>query len=192
MNEIWKPVVGYEGLYEVSDRGRVRSVSGVTMRSDGKSYTRTGKQLSGATVCGYICYTLCRPDPVAPLRMYKAHRLVAAAFIGQPPNDKPTVNHRNGNKSDNVVCNLEYASASDQQRHRLRVLKKLQPNGEACWCSKNTWGRVAIIRAMWESGEYKQTEIGEVMSLDKRIIWGIVHNKTWQTEEARALRFASP
>jgi hypothetical protein len=103
---VWLPVPGFEGLYEVSDQGRVRSV-------------RRRRQLHPSKkTTGYLQVTLA----VEGVSHYlSVHRIVAMAFLPNPEN-KPQVNHKNGNKTDNRVANLEWMTNSENQRHRFEVL----------------------------------------------------------------------
>lgn len=110
MKEVWRDIHGYEGLYQVSDLGRVRSITrGGT----------NGRMLKPDNCFGYLRYTLCKNN--IPTR-HRAHRLVAEAFIPNPEN-KPQLNHINGNKEDNRVDNLEWCTESENQLHSRRVLK---------------------------------------------------------------------
>ena len=102
----WKPVKDYEGYYEVSDQGEVRRIKG------GKG-TRLGKCLSGVVgTTGYWQVVLAK-DTVHKSHMI--HRLVAEAFMG--PAGDLTVNHKNGEKLDNRLSNLEYMTQADNNRH---------------------------------------------------------------------------
>jgi hypothetical protein len=114
--EIWKDVVGYEGYYQVSSLGRVRSLDRVLDKPNiltGGPTTRKGKILRQHELFGYMYINLCVHDKRHSCR---AHRLVAEAFIPNPEN-KPQTNHKNGNKRDNRVYNLEWATASENGLH---------------------------------------------------------------------------
>lgn len=102
----WKDVPGFEGRYMVSDDGYVFSL-------------RTGKLLKpNRKKTGYLEVTLAKNNR---LTYRQLHRLIAEAFIPNPEN-KPQVNHKNGDKTDNRVCNLEWVTGSENQRHRYEVL----------------------------------------------------------------------
>lgn len=113
-NERWKPVVGYEGLYEVSDLGRVRSVDRDVIGADGVSKPHHGKMLAPSLRSrNYLYVKLCK----CGVRETEAvHRLVASAFV---PNlyGKPEVNHIDGCKTNNRAGNLEWCTRSENVRH---------------------------------------------------------------------------
>ena len=106
----WKPVRGYEGLYEVSSHGTVKSCEQIT--ADGK-HLATKKLNGGCYPNGYEFVCL-RKDGHNRNRMI--HRMVAEAFIPNPDN-LPVVNHRDGNKHNNDMTNLEWCTNSQNRKH---------------------------------------------------------------------------
>lgn len=107
MREIWKPVDGFEGLYEVSNLGRVRSLPKIIERSDGRKVAYNGKVLRKRfDQKGYVCAILCHKGKS---HCRKVHRLVATAFIPNP-DCLPFVNHKDEVKHNNTVDNLEWCT----------------------------------------------------------------------------------
>ena len=106
MEEIWCPINGYEGLYEVSNQGRVKSLK------FGKE--RILKQLRNTF--GYLFVFLCKNGEK---KEYKVHRLVAQTFIPNQDN-LPQVNHKDENKTNNFVQNLEWCDSKYNNNYGTR------------------------------------------------------------------------
>jgi len=120
-NEIWLPVTGYEGLYEVSNQGRIKSL--VRWRNVGinnvEGYLEKEKIITPHTdILGYKKVCLRKQYKGTTLRF---HRVVTTAFLPNPEN-KRTVNHKNGDKGDNRLDNLEWATDSENIRHSFEHL----------------------------------------------------------------------
>lgn len=108
--EIWKSVKGYEGLYEVSNLGRVRSIDRIVRCNSGINIIKGCILKQYLEKKGYLRVHLCNKQIG---KHFLVHRLVAEAFIPNPDN-KPTVNHINHDRTDNRVENLEWATFSEQ------------------------------------------------------------------------------
>lgn len=106
MQELFRNIEGYEGLYQVSNLGRVRSF---------KVY-KGGKVLTLVQRKGYITVTLCKNGKS---KIYSVHRLVAEAFIPNPDSMRE-VNHIDGNKLNNDVSNLEWCTHLENMRHAFK------------------------------------------------------------------------
>ena len=115
-NEIWRDVVGYEGLYQVSDQGRVKSFKWNKERFLKPSMDKDG----------YLLVTLCAGGKPKTL---KVHRLVCEAFHENPDN-KPQVNHINEDKVDNRACNLEWCTCKQNVNHGSRNERVSKPVGQ--------------------------------------------------------------
>lgn len=112
MQEVYKPIKGYEGLYEVSNLGNVKSLSKIR----GRAFTAE-RLLKPRIVNGYVMVTLCKES-----KRFNAsvHRLIAEAFIPNPEN-KETINHIDGNKQNNSIDNLEWATQRENNLHAYRT-----------------------------------------------------------------------
>ena len=116
--EIWKPIKNYEGLYEVSNMGRVKSLGRVTVGKNGKKYHKKGRILKyGLDSYGYLQVNLYNAK--GRYKLLLVHRIVAEAFIPNP-GDKPQVNHKNEIKTDNRVENLEWMTAKENMNYGTR------------------------------------------------------------------------
>lgn len=113
MSESWKPVVGYEGLYEVSDKGNVRSMERTVRYKDGRTFSYPQRTIKLQEVLGYPSITLSREGR---RRSIWVHRLVAEAFI-PVPDGKTEVNHKDGDKWNCSVGNLEWVTRSENIKH---------------------------------------------------------------------------
>lgn len=106
MNEVWKDIPGYEGLYQASDSGYVRGIK----RQGSKGGILSPRTNRG----GYLQVSLRKQGGV---KSYLVHRLIAMTFL-QEDSARVYVNHINGDKKDNRVENLEYCTASENASHR--------------------------------------------------------------------------
>lgn len=136
MLEIWKPIKDFED-YEISNYGRVRS----------HKYGRETILKTRRTFDGYLWYNLCKSGKQFTKR---AHRLVAEAFIENPDN-KPTVNHKDGNKENNCAYNLEWATREEQMLHAYKYGLKQPMNGVKCWKSLLNENEVKEIRKTYKA-----------------------------------------
>ena len=123
--EEWKSIPGYEGLYEVSNLGRVRSVDRYVKYLNGMIHLHKGKVLSpGIRSDGYLQVSLCCNGKYKTIAV---HRLVAQAFIENPDN-LPEINHKDEDKTNNSVDNLEWCDRSYNNTYGTRQDKVRDTN----------------------------------------------------------------
>lgn len=127
MEESWKPVVGWEDSYEVSDKGRVRSVDRIIETKTGDQHLK-GKVLSPAYYKGYPRVNLCKNRKG---RSAWIHRLVLEAFVGPCPANHEAC-HWNDNPSDNRLENLRWGTRADNTLDKVRNGNHLNANKTHC------------------------------------------------------------
>ena len=116
-NEEWRDVVGYEGLYQVSSEGHVKSLERTYIDKIGRErYVKERILKPVLTHYGYLRIDLCASGK---RKMFSVHRLVCQAFHENPEN-KLDVNHINENKTDNRACNLEWSTRIENNNHGTR------------------------------------------------------------------------
>lgn len=163
MSENWKPVVGYEGLYEVSDLGRIARL----LLSGQRRVLRPISDGSGRQQV-----SLCRK---AIRRARRIHHLVLEAFVGECPVGMVCC-HGDGNASNNQLENLRWdtqkANCADAARHGT------QHRGERTGGSKLLDVQVHAVRALAAAG-WNNTDISRVFGTTTNCIWKIVNEETW-------------
>lgn len=118
MDEIWKDIVDYENLYQGSNLGRVRSVDRWVKDTNGSLRFYRGRILKPViNGRGYLQVCLCKNGKV---KKFTVHRLVAEAFLPNPDN-LPEVNHKDENKLNNVVSNLEWCNSKYNNTYGTRI-----------------------------------------------------------------------
>lgn len=167
MTEQWKSIQGFEGVYEVSNEGRVRRLAGAF----GTSKTRVLKPKKHTG--GYVCYGISLQGEVS---YFTAHRLVAQAFLGERP-EAMTVNHIDGNKLNNRIENLEYITQGENNLHAVRELG--QRIGSKHYAA--VLNEVAVINIKQNLlSKYTDTEIGKMYEVSRSVIKQIRRGKNWK------------
>lgn len=116
MEEIWKDIEGYEGLYQVSNLGRVRSINHYR-NNNTSGYVQKGRILKQTLTANYMYIKLSRNGKT---KAFRVHRLVAEMFIPNPEK-KPYINHLNAIRTDNRVSNLEWCTQSENVKHSYNL-----------------------------------------------------------------------
>jgi hypothetical protein len=118
--EIWKDIEGYEGLYQVSNLGRLRSFDRVVRHSKGVPFVKTVRGRIMSIINLNRGYNRINLSVNNNRRSFFIHRLVASAFI-ENNEGLPEVNHLNGIKTDNRAVNLEWCTSSENSRHAILI-----------------------------------------------------------------------
>lgn len=167
--EVWKPIAGYEGLYEVSNLGNVRSYQnfGFGLRKEPKMIKPSINSY------GYLGLTLCKNTK----HRYKTiHRIVAETFI-KTEGAGLQIDHINGIKTDNRVTNLEWVTPKENTLRSVRL--GLKPRGEKHGNSKLKQKEVETIRALYKTGKHTQRQLGAIFGVSHSVVGKIVRNEAW-------------
>jgi hypothetical protein len=187
-HEVWKSIPGYEGLYEVSDQGRVKSLLRKILRKTGHWHTVPERIMkhnkSGGRNRQYCSIGLSLSGEV---KYWYVHHLVLLAFRGERPTNME-VNHIDGNHANNVLSNLEYVTKRENVQHAINELgtykRPSSPDlrGEKSGTSKLTWDDVDEIRAHYARGGISQEQLAKEFGVCQAQIWRIIHNKRWASD----------
>ena len=181
--EIWLPVVGYEGVYEVSNLGRVRGVPRILTNCQGVTRKWPEYILKPQPDShGYTQVTLYRPEKKT--KCFKIYRLVAEAFLAEDQSEGLEVNHIDGDKSNNTVANLEWVTRLENSQHAWR--KGLIPirYGSETSGAKLSEAQVLQIKALYR--RYSKTSgavaLAEEFGVTRQAISDIIHARTWRNQ----------
>lgn len=158
MEEVWKAVPGYEGRYEVSNHGRFRGLPRPLIYKDGRKGVLQGGPIRGAmTTQGYLAIAL---DTKAK-RL--AHRIVAEVFL-EPQEYRRTVNHKDGNKTNNHVSNLEWNTFAENNAH-ARANGLNRQHGEASNLAKHSDQFIESVRRVYAAYNPNYSELARLFGL---------------------------
>lgn len=196
MEEIWKDIQGYEGLYQVSNLGRIkriRFINNVTNKPQDKFLSM--KKIDNL---GYQTVALCKDGQI---KYKRTHRIVAETFIPNPQN-LPCVNHKDGNKLNNLIDNLEWCTYSQNTRHamssgliniekhKIAVQNNMKIAHSYCkehhlYAGENNYNAklkkedILEIKKIYQNKEMQIKQIALKYNVCTSTISRIVHNKSW-------------
>lgn len=170
MTEIWKSlknIVECGDYYEISNLGRLKSTGQrktiLKLHKNEKGYFRVKLYCKGKT------------------KTYRLHRLVALAFVDNPE-EKPEVNHKDGDKENNYATNLEWSTRKENVVHSFdNGLNKTR--GEGNHHAKINEDKVRDIRRMYDSKKYTQLELSKLFGISRPNVSSIVRRESWKHVE---------
>lgn len=173
--EVWKDIVGFETVYQVSNKGRIKRLESRCVAKGGS--TRRVKEriltpFPNKTRHNYLYINLNWEG----ITQFRVHRLVAKMFISNP-NNLPEVNHLDGNKNNNCVNNLEWCTSSENKQHALRTGLKKKPLS-ITYATVLTPVNVEDIRSELQKG-ISGRSLAYKYNVSEGLISQIKHNKRW-------------
>lgn len=176
MKEEWKNIEGYEGLYQVSSKARVKSLERKSKHHKGGISILKERILKNTlSVFGYCVVTLCDKTK---RKTFKVHRLFAKQFIPNPYN-KPCINHIDGDKANNSTQNLEWCTYSENNYHAYRTKLRIPSFGSNSGMAKLNEKKVLLIKKSHKEGVSNQI-IGDKYHVSRRAISSIINGETWK------------
>lgn len=164
MKELWKPIKGYSN-YIVSNLGNVKRL-----------YTRSELILKPQlTKWGYLRVQLSKNHKY---KKFTVHRLVLETF--NPILNKLQVNHINGIKTDNRLCNLQWVTAKQNIIHSFKNKLRTMTKGESCSWAKLKEQDVKSIRFAFKTGFWNMRQLAELYKINKTTVFEIIHRKIWR------------
>ena len=167
--EVWLPVPEYEGLYDVSNLGRIRSYHnfGYELKREPRIITPSKERY------GYLQITLCKQGKH---KQTKIHLIVANAFMSPNPGGHQ-IDHKNGIKTDNRVSNLEWVTPKENTIRSVKL--GLKPRGERHGNHKLTRAEVEKIRELYKGGGYTHRELGKMFGISHSVAGKIIRKEMW-------------
>lgn len=161
VEEIWKPIIGYEGLYEISNYGSIRSVERTVISKNGRVLKQKGILLKTNKRGRYTCKSLFKDGGS---RAYTVHRLVALVFLPNSEN-KPHINHIDNDRYNNYVGNLEWVTQKENLIHAANQGRMSKPP-----VNYTSLERLQQVKELLEQG-ISRTEIAKRLKMSRHTMY---------------------
>ena len=170
---MWKSVIGYEGLYEVSDKGEIKSLPKIVINNGGKQYLKERIMKQGKHPQGYKLVGLTKNGFVTT---HLVHRIVLEAFVGVE--DADIVGRHKDNDKTNNLYNLQWGTQHDNLMDRVK--HGTAPRGNKHWNCKLTPWQVEQIRVL--KGVKSAVELGFIYKIHPNTVYKLWDNSRWIKE----------
>lgn len=175
LNEEWRDVSGYEGMYQVSNLGRLKSLERY-VRHSANNISLKKEHIFNVGISNKSLIAILSKEGTS--KGYLIYRLVAKAFIPNPEN-KPEVNHIDGNRMNNKVTNLEWATRSENEKHAYDTGLYVSRKGENHPMSKITRNDILKMYDLFNAGNSKK-QIAEIFNISYSHVCRIFKGSTWK------------
>jgi len=172
MKEVWKDIINFEGIYKVSNLGRVKSLRRIRTCAHG-GFSKTIILKGRVNPDGYIHVSLHNKK----IKDISIHRLVALMFISNPEN-KPQVNHRDGNRQNNKVDNLEWVTIKENVCYSFTMGWHVGNFGVKNGGCKLAEKQVRQIRKLLQKG-FRHNYIAKLFNISRTNVTNIKNRKRW-------------
>lgn len=176
MKEEWKDVIGFEGIYQVSDLGRVKSLQRMVVRPKG-SYIK--KEIILKPTLLKIGYLFIKIRDGFKYHPFYIHRLIATHFMDNEDNQR-TVNHKNGIKTDNRIENLEWATHSENIKHAYDTGLKVKIGMMGEKNNQSKLKAIEVFKIKYMHKDLNNKEVSKIYNVTKENISSIRTGKSWK------------
>lgn len=175
--EEWRDIEGYEGVYQVSNQGRVRGLDRMVRGRRAPRIARGRVLRPGTTDRDYLMVSLCREGKCASKRV---NRLVLLAFVDPVPG-KPECNHIDTVKANNRAGNLEWSTRKENMRHAYAngLVPRPAQDGERNNNSKLTASIVQEMRELYATGKHTQKQLGLQFGISSSHVSDVLRGRRW-------------
>lgn len=173
--EVWKSVKGYEGFYEVSNLGRIKSLDRL-LKGKYRLYRQPGKLLKPRISNGYKYVNLCKNGKI---KVATIHTLVLSTFR-RPAKPREIANHKDGVKSNNSLKNLEWCTYRENALHAFRIGLRKRKLGMDNNSVKLTNTQVLKIRTIRAESKLSYRKLGKLFGITGMACYDIISRKTWK------------
>lgn len=163
---MWKVIPAFGGRYEASINGEIRHIENKNIRK-----ARVNR-------CGYLQMNFSRNDGSGRTVTVKVHHLIALTFL-ENPNDLPEVNHKDGNKQNNAVSNLEYCTRSKNQKHAFEMGLQIMPKGEDAPRAKLTNEQARQIRKLYKEKRMSQQKLAGFFNVSQTTVRRVINGQRY-------------
>lgn len=163
---MWKVIPAFGGRYEASINGEIRHIGNKNIRK-----ARVNR-------CGYLQMNFSRNDGKGKNITVLVHRLIALTFLDNP-NNLPEINHKDGNKQNNAVSNLEYCTASKNQKHAYKMGLQKPLKGEEHPSAKLTNKQAQEIRKIYKEKRISQQKIAGFFNVSLKTVSRVINGQRY-------------